>query len=135
MFLSQVGVVAMPDDKWQEVPCAFITLKSDYLIDTTTTDPVTVGKVGGFLSALDAASRGATGVSVTEITTNVNKTHKIAPTEAEIIAWCRSKMAHYQAPKKIVFADLPKTTTGKIQKNVLRDLVRSWKTKKECGSV
>ena len=42
-------------------------------------------------------------------------------TEKEIITFCRSNLAHYKAPKLIVFADLPKTPTGKVQKQVLRD--------------
>jgi len=41
--------------------------------------------------------------------------------EADIIAWCRANMAHYKAPKKIVFGPLPKTSTGKVQKYALRD--------------
>jgi fatty-acyl-CoA synthase len=44
-----------------------------------------------------------------------------AVTEADIIAWCRSQMAHYKAPKNVVFGVLPKTSTGKIQKYALRD--------------
>jgi fatty-acyl-CoA synthase len=40
--------------------------------------------------------------------------------EAGIIAHVRSKIAPFKAPKQVVFADLPKTSTGKIQKNVLR---------------
>jgi fatty-acyl-CoA synthase len=43
-------------------------------------------------------------------------------TAEEIIAYCRENMAHYKAPKTIVFGPLPKTSTGKIQKFVLRDL-------------
>ncbi|MEQ9683453.1 MAG: hypothetical protein RLO49_12150 [Rhodospirillales bacterium] len=38
-----------------------------------------------------------------------------------IIAWCRANMAHYKAPRTVVFGPLPKTSTGKIQKFVLRD--------------
>ena len=46
---------------------------------------------------------------------------KAAPvTEAAIIAFCRENMAHYKAPKKVVFGPLPKTSTGKVQKYVLR---------------
>ncbi len=40
---------------------------------------------------------------------------------AAIIAWCREQMAHYKAPKTVVFGELPKTSTGKIQKFVLRE--------------
>ncbi|MDP6950040.1 MAG: AMP-binding protein, partial [Arenicellales bacterium] len=39
----------------------------------------------------------------------------------EIIDFCRENMAHYKAPRTIVFGELPKTSTGKIQKFVLRD--------------
>jgi fatty-acyl-CoA synthase len=42
-------------------------------------------------------------------------------TEQEIIAFCRDNMAHYKCPKKVVFGPLPKTSTGKVQKYVLRD--------------
>ena len=42
-------------------------------------------------------------------------------TEKEIIAFCRDNLAHYKAPKLVIFGDLPKTSTGKIQKFVLRD--------------
>jgi fatty-acyl-CoA synthase len=67
------AVVAMPDEKWGEVPCAFVELKED-----------------GQASA------------------------------DEIIAFCRGHMAHFKAPKAVVFGPLPKTSTGKIQKFVLR---------------
>ena len=43
-------------------------------------------------------------------------------TEKEIIAFCRENLAHYKVPKFIVFSDLPKTSTGKIQKHALRDV-------------
>ena len=42
-------------------------------------------------------------------------------TEQEIIAFCRDNMAHYKCPKKVVFGPLPKTSTGKVQKFVLRE--------------
>jgi fatty-acyl-CoA synthase len=42
-------------------------------------------------------------------------------TAEEIIAFCRENMAHYKAPRTIVFGPLPKTSTGKIQKFALRD--------------
>jgi fatty-acyl-CoA synthase len=71
----EAAVVARPDEKWGESPCAFVTLKS-----------------------------GA------------------APVSAEdVIAFCRERLAHYKCPKTVVFGPLPKTSTGKIQKNVLRD--------------
>ena len=72
------AVVAMPDGKWGEVPCAFIELRE-----------------------------GA------------------AVTEDEIIAHCRSHLAHFKVPKHIIFGDLPKTSTGKIQKFVLRGTAKS----------
>lgn len=74
------AVVAKPDPKWGEVPCAFVELK-------------------------DNASA----------------------TEAEIIAFCRNQMSGFKAPKAVVFGPIPKTSTGKIQKFVLRDQVQSAK--------
>src|SRR5207237_1196115 len=47
-----------------------------------------------------------------------------AVSEAEIVAWCREHLAGFKVPKKVVFGDLPKTSTGKIQKFVLRDRAR-----------
>ncbi len=76
--VDAVAVVAKPDEKWGETPCAFIELKS--------------------------------GVE--------------APSEADIIAFCRDNLAHYKCPRHIVFGELPKTSTGKIQKFKLRDSVR-----------
>jgi fatty-acyl-CoA synthase len=40
---------------------------------------------------------------------------------ADIIAFCRAHLAHFKAPRRIIFGPLPKTSTGKIQKFVLRD--------------
>ena len=71
----EAAVVARPDDKWGETPCAFIALK--------------------------------------------DKAEITAP--EDFIAFCRDKMAHYKVPKTIVFGPLPKTSTGKIQKRLLRD--------------
>jgi len=48
-----------------------------------------------------------------------------AATEAEIIAHCRENMAHFKAPKRVVFGPVPRTSTGKIQKFVLRERVKS----------
>ena len=76
--VMEAAVVARPDDKWGETPCAFVELKP--------------GK--------DA-------------------------TEAEVIAFCRDHMAHFKAPRTVVFGSLPKTSTGKIQKFVLRDQARA----------
>jgi len=73
--VMEAAVVAMPDEKWGETPCAFVTLKPD------------CGDV----------------------------------TQAEIIEWCRERMAHFKAPRQVVFGDLPKTSTGKIQKFALRE--------------
>ncbi len=42
-------------------------------------------------------------------------------TEESIIEFCRENMAHYKCPKTVVFSELPKTSTGKIQKFVLRE--------------
>ncbi|QIR06010.1 acyl-CoA synthetase [Salinivibrio costicola] len=71
--IEEVAVIAMPDEKWGEVPCAF-----------------------------------------------VKTTEASAVTEADIIAFCREQMAHFKAPKKVIFTALPKTSTGKVQKYVLR---------------
>ncbi len=49
-------------------------------------------------------------------------------TADDIIAWCRANLAHYKAPKTVVFGPLPKTSTGKIQKYALRERA------KETGS-
>jgi len=46
-------------------------------------------------------------------------------TEAELIEYCRARLPHFKAPRTVVFAELPKTSTGKIQKQVLRDRARS----------
>ena len=45
-------------------------------------------------------------------------------TADEIIAWCRDKLARYKCPRHVVFVDLPKTSTGKIQKFRLRELAK-----------
>ena len=72
------AVVALPEVKWGEVPCAFIELKA-----------------------------GA------------------EASEEEVIAFCREHMARFKVPKKVIFGPLPKTGTGKIQKFLLRERVRS----------
>jgi fatty-acyl-CoA synthase len=71
--VALAAVVARPDDKWGETPCAFVELKP--------------------------------GVSLTE---------------AEVIAFCRDNLAHFKCPRAVVFGELPKTSTGKIQKGPLR---------------
>ena len=72
------AVVAQPDPKWGETPCAFVELKP-----------------------------GA------------------ATTEDEIVAHCREHLARFKVPKRVIFGELPKTSTGKIQKFVLRQKVKS----------
>ena len=74
----EAAVVARPDARWGETPCAFVTLKA-----------------------------GA------------------KATEQELIEHCRSVLARFKAPKTIVFTELPKTSTGKVQKTVLRDQARA----------
>jgi fatty-acyl-CoA synthase len=76
--VGEAAVVAIPHDKWGEVPCAFIELKA-----------------------------GA------------------ETSEDEIIEFCGNNMARFKRPKKIVFGELPKTATGKIQKNLLREAARA----------
>ena len=75
--VAAVAVVAKPDEKWGETPCAFIELKP--------------------------------GASATS---------------EELIAWCRSHLAAYKCPRHVVFADIPKTSTGKLQKFKLRDVAK-----------
>jgi len=75
--VSLCAVVAKPDEKWGEVPCAFVELKP-----------------------------GATA------------------TEAELIAHCRARLAGFATPKLVVFSELPKTSTGKIQKFELRAVAK-----------
>ena len=74
-LIMEAAVVARPDSKWGEVPCAFVTLKDE--------------------SAEVSAQ--------------------------EIIAYCREHLARYKVPRYVVFGALPKTSTGKIQKFVLRE--------------
>lgn len=73
--IMEAAVVARPDTKWGETPCAFVTM------------------VPG----------------------------KYDLTEQEVIKWCRDTLASFKIPKTIIFCDLPKTSTGKIQKFVLRE--------------
>jgi fatty-acyl-CoA synthase len=76
--VSVAAVVAMPDEKWGEVPCAFIELKPGARV-----------------------------------------------TADEMIAHCRTLLAGYKVPKAVFFGELPKTSTGKIQKFELRARVKS----------
>ncbi len=75
--VSLCAVVAKPDNKWGEVPCAFVELKE--------------------------------GASASE---------------EEIIKFVRSHLAGFKTPKQVVFMDLPKTATGKIQKFELREMAK-----------
>jgi fatty-acyl-CoA synthase len=76
--VAAAAVVAKPDDKWGETPCAFVELKP-----------------------------GAN-----------------ASTE-DLMQWCRKHLASYKCPRYVVFADIPKTSTGKIQKFKLRELAKA----------
>ncbi|MFQ5756388.1 MAG: acyl-CoA synthetase, partial [Acidiferrobacterales bacterium] len=53
------------------------------------------------------------------------KPHASDVGETDIIGFCRNNMAHFKAPRKVVFCELPKTSTGKIQKTVLRERART----------
>ena len=75
--VSLAAVVAKPDEKWGETPCAFVELIKDK-----------------------------------------------PATEKDIIDFCRETLAGFKLPKKVVFCDLPKTSTGKIQKFELRKKVK-----------
>ena len=72
---SLAAVVARPDTKWGETPCAFVNLKEG------------IGDVS----------------------------------EEDLIAHCRAHLAHYKVPKTVIFGPLPRTSTGKVQKYVLRE--------------
>jgi fatty-acyl-CoA synthase len=76
--VSAAAVVAMPDDKWGETPCAFVELKA------------------GQKASAD-----------------------------ELMQWCKTQLASYKCPRHVVFADIPKTSTGKIQKFKLREMAKS----------
>jgi fatty-acyl-CoA synthase len=75
--VSAAAVVAKPDDRWGETPCAFVEIKSG---------------------------------------------HDVTPDD--LVAWCRKHLASYKCPRYVVFAELPKTSTGKIQKFRLRDMAK-----------
>jgi fatty-acyl-CoA synthase len=76
--VMEAAVVARPDEKWGETPCAFVELRP-----------------------------------------------AAATTPDEIIAFCRERLAHFKAPRTVVFGPLPKTSTGKIQKFVLREQAKA----------
>jgi len=75
--VQAAAVVAKPDEKWGETPCAFVELKPGQSANAD-----------------------------------------------ELVAWCRRNLAGYKVPKYVVFTELPKTSTGKIQKFKLRDMAR-----------
>jgi fatty-acyl-CoA synthase len=72
------AVVAQPDAKWGETPCAFVEIKPAATV-----------------------------------------------TEGELIEHCRQHLARFKAPKRVIFGELPKTSTGKIQKFLLRERAKS----------
>ena len=74
----EAAVVARPDPKWGETPCAFVTLKAG-----------------------------------------------MAASERDLIDHCRAVLAHFKCPRTVVFIELPKTSTGKVQKNLLRERARA----------
>jgi fatty-acyl-CoA synthase len=76
--VAVAAVVARPDEKWGETPCAFVELKPG-----------------------------------------------LQATSEELIAWCRERLAHYKCPRHVLFAEIPKTSTGKVQKFVLRERARA----------
>ena len=76
--VEAAAVVAMPDEKWGETPCAFVQLKK-----------------------ANHAS------------------------EEELSQWCRDHMASFKLPRQFYFEDIPKTSTGKIQKFILREQVKN----------
>ena len=82
----EAAVVARPDEKWGESPCAFVTLK-------------------------DGAEA----------------------TAADLIAHCRSLLAGFKTPKTVIFGPLPKTSTGKVQKQILRERARLGEPAAKCN--
>jgi fatty-acyl-CoA synthase len=78
--VAAAAVVAKPDEKWGETPCAFVEIKFG---QTVTAD--------------------------------------------DLLAWCRKNLASYKCPRYVVFTDLPKTSTGKVQKFRLREMAKALK--------
>ncbi len=74
----EAAVIGIPDEKWGEVPLAYVTLREE-----------------------------------------------MSPTKYELIEFCRDRLAHFKCPKYIEFGPLPKTSTGKARKNILRAQARS----------
>ena len=77
--VAVAAVIARPDDKWGETPCAFIELHPG---------------------------------------------HDEASLKEELIGWCRGRLAAYKIPRSVVFQELPRTSTGKLQKFKLREQVK-----------
>ncbi|MFM1814891.1 MAG: hypothetical protein RLZ98_1586 [Pseudomonadota bacterium] len=77
--IAHAAVVAKPDVKWGETPCAFVELRAG----------------------------------------------QPPPTAEDVIAWCRQHLASYKCPRTVVFQDIPKTSTGKIQKFKLREQAKA----------
>jgi len=77
--VAEAAVVAKPDEKWGETPCAFIELKP--------------------------------GIA--------------EPSAEEMTAFCRENMAHFKCPRDVIYGPLPKTSTGKVQKFVLRERAKN----------
>ena len=75
--VQAAAVVARPDEKWGETPCAFVEVRSGHEVSA-----------------------------------------------GELIAWCKTQLAGYKVPRHIVFTELPKTSTGKVQKFVLREMAK-----------
>src|SRR5688572_6991022 len=76
--VAVAAVVAKPDEKWGETPCAFVELKPGQ-----------------------------------------------SATTEELVAWCRQNLASFKCPRYVVFAEIPKTSTGKIQKFKLREMAKA----------
>ncbi|MCG7391783.1 acyl-CoA synthetase [Microvirga sp. ACRRW] len=76
--VQTVAVVAMPDEKWGETPCAFVELKPGQ-----------------------------------------------SASPEDLIAWCKQHLASFKCPRHVIFTELPKTSTGKIQKFQLREMARA----------
>src|SRR4029450_11305474 len=85
--VAAAAVVAKPDDKWGETPCAFVELKPDAKASTD-----------------------------------------------ELIQWCRQHLASYKCPRYLVFAEIPKTSTGKMQKFKLREMAKALWRPALCAS-